>query len=267
MKGVSQKELEEGYRKWKFHEKVENLYYSIILPQAKHEVPEEKRTYVERVELTNGMWTFYKGLSFPYAGCAETRIVQRIDEMKKNAMALFWGLKKILENRVMGFLFLLVFRKQIETMLEAFVQCLHENIVNVRARQERYCRCVKETRRAMVECDFSEKIVDIVCMTLEFDSAYRFRYQWAMERMDFTKEPLEELRKVLLEGEKRDHEENMKAKWRTARKFLIFVKFSKGMREKLKMFFQAIDKENVIMFLEDEYHADWRNVDAVFDYK
>ena len=257
---VKMNEKELGYRNWEFYSKVRSLLNEILLPIDVGEVQEQKEEIsVERVDLPEmGILTFYKGYEYPYSGFAIDEIVERVDEAKKSGMALFKGIRKILQSRVMGLIFLVVFYRQAQEIGTAFIGASFANIRNKRLKDERYCRPVREVRKVMQQIGVWYKVADIISMLLEFDNAYRARFQWILERFNresFKRNSVKELQRLLGILEEAEEQDYLKGKWRTISKFLWFLYFKRNLRKKVEYFFNNLKIEEVVMTVEDVYHA------------
>lgn len=103
-----------------------------------------------------------------------------------------------------------------------------------------------------------EKLRDLICFVLEFDTAYRFRFQDIMaelQRWAMKEQPLRELNRlfnILIERE--NYADNMKPKWRFIKyAVLTYLLLHRRTLKELQTFLANINTEEIAFSREDIY--------------
>ena len=96
-------------------------------------------------------------------------------------------------------------------------------------------------------------------MVLEFDDAYRYRFQDVMGDFDrklFKKNPISELIRIMALGESREIKDSRVSKtWKTAGLLLRAIRFYPPLKREIVFFFENLYIEEVKLSVEDSYHA------------
>ncbi len=220
----------------------------------------DNRKIVERVEFPNegGTFTYFEGMKYPVKGFAEGESVERLDEAKKMLMRILKGFNGMSKFK---FLFLIIFKKQIEEISKSLVVSFWEYIKKYRNKEERYCVTAKELYDVFKDIDidifYRDKIRDNICMLFEYDDAYRYRFQYIIEKLnkeEFKKNPIKELKRLFTILEETETEDSMKAKWRMVRKFIFLLRYTKYFKT-IKEILLKIDNIKIKLDEADLYHA------------
>ena len=200
-----------------------------------------------------GILSYYNEHTPPRKGFPVDRLVDRVNVVKKVIVAMLYGLTK---NKVILAITLLFFRKDLQI---AYTELLHRlrTIIGFNALlPNRYCTSVREVYKAFEQEDW--ELRDIAVTILEFDDAYRFRFQdivGELDKQNFDKNPYKELSRLLELIEFRDNDQRLKSTWKKARQALFLVFFVKSFREKIITFFSKVNPENVKMYEDYMYYA------------
>ena len=93
-------------------------------------------------------------------------------------------------------------------------------------------------------------------MVLEYDDAYRFRFQHIIGQLDQkAKNPIKELIRLTKIGESCEKIDRMKETWKAIRLMLWFVRFSPYLKNELVLFFGRLNLEEIKLSTEDLYFA------------
>ena len=166
----------------------------------------------------------------------------------------------------------------LKTMALGYLHAYHWQIKRHRLKPFMYCKAVREVhtilsnhcRDIFPDDELREAIRDSLCMFLEFDNAYRFRFQDIIPEMDkraMANEPLEELQRLFQLMIDREVAEpgkvKMADKWRMAKELMAtFLKFNKPILYKIQQFLLRLDKLQIEFTEEDKYYCEFRK-----DYK
>ena len=205
-----------------------------------------------------GIFVYLWGYKYPYRGNPEGETVKRLATFKKNLRLMAESVRSW-QTKVLIGLVLLMPKFMAGFLLKDVVGYLHYSFHNSLREQLlkpiRYCRCVRELYRTFDVLITKEKnktikkllefARDLICMSIEMDSAYRFRWQDAISGM---KEKIDIVKffDVLIE---REVENDMKDRWRHLKK-TICPAFKIGL---IKSIFNDFNKEvNLAELMPDE---------------
>lgn len=188
-----------------------------------------------------GLLVKFHGFEHPRKGYPDNLRVTIVDNMKKAIMGVL--------TTPMILMLPFSWRK--------FVNQLWLMIEFIRMKPGRYCK----TAYAVYKAIPNEKVRDIICMILEFDSAYRYRFQdvfGEISKGGFLEvfsafETLEE-REFYQEGEN-----NMAKKWRKI-KYLVFLAW---FLPSVRKFFRTLNYEAIKM---DEADLFWAKRNTTYDW-
>ena len=234
-----------------------------------------RETYEIRLPKEGGIFTYYKqdGKIYPYPakGYPFGETVDRIDLVKKNLLGLVSGLTKMGRYRKMRMVvFALFFRKEIVSVIQSLLRSFDKQLLLHYLLPERYCQCVREVRRVKdlmrnryAKTDQRRRMIkdslQTISMVLEFDDAYRYRFQDVMGDFDrklFKKNPISELIRIMALGESREIKDSRVSKtWKTAGLLLRAIRFYPPLKREIVFFFENLNIEEVKLSVEDSYHA------------
>ena len=237
------------------------------------ELPSEIPTDVnplEKVEFPpqGGVLTYMGNFAHPYKGFPFFEFVDKIDSMKKTlraVMSSFYHSIKRQPWRLLGLFFIL------SPLTRAFVYTFHRMIDRFKLKPIRYSDAMRELYRAFsVEYEETKSIRefrfmlrDIICMVLEFDNAYRFRFQDVIVELDRSKNPRKEISRLLRLLSDRERTQEIKDTWTLVRYFLSFyMSMNRSFRKSVTRILNELDLEKVALSVEDKCYCEKRK-----DYK
>mgnify|MGYP001579977069 FL=1 len=189
---------------------------------------------LRRVEFPaeGGLFTFMDGHPYPYRGFPYNEFVERIDLVKKIGRGFTSGLYHQLKRRPKLLLVTLI--PALWFLKDLFYAEVYTNwkfLERFKLKAFRYSLAVQDLHRAFSiprkENDTEQKLRyelrDIVCMVLEFDNAYRFRYQDVIVELDraaLQKRPRQEIARLLTIMSSREVTQEIKDTWTLAASFV-----------------------------------------------
>lgn len=221
------------------------------------------------VEDGGGVHVFFQGVQWPCKGFNYNDTVECVDEVKKTAMAFLRGFVGGFEkSKVKMILFILFFRKQFSEIAENLLQELDYRMHAVKQKPERYCKSGREIYRVFNQMTvwypdkkkILEELRNIVCMTWEYDDAYRYPGQDIFEEFDrekAKKDIIGELSKLIDIYISRDYRGTAQ-KFGRIKKLVYLLRFSKKYREMLRRFFLELDINRTKLDEADYYHAQYK---------
>src|SRR3990167_1152321 len=198
-----------------------------IIPELPSEQPKDE-TGLEGVNFpaTGGVLTYMTGNEYPYRGFPFFEFVDKIDLIKKLARGVMSGLfhetKWINKLWLVALIPALWFSKHlVYSALFAFHRLVSRSLV----KPQMYSQAIGELHRAFSHDEYRDDgktrqvrimLRDVVCMILEFDNAYRFRLQDALEELDqeaVKKDTIKELSRILDSMSTRELGQDIKDTW------------------------------------------------------
>lgn len=209
-----------------------------------------------------GVYLYTPGCKWPEKGWPFREAVFAIDTVKRAIMNSARFVLSIPRNLFQP-------SKIVRSGLEQFTDYT-ENVFTrwgVYWKPQYYCTCVREIYRVGMEMAgediVSQRFVKAICMILEFDNAYRYRFQDIMEEFHvilFLEDPTQELIRLLEIGRDRDPN-GTGPKYQTIIRVLPWLMKIRIIRETLKSFFNRVDLTQLWL---DE--IDWYRVTVWGDY-
>lgn len=255
------------------------------------EISRINEAFVEKIVYPEdgGILSYMQYYKYPYKGFPLGDVVHLMATFKGFLPILSVFLKKLLKNPFSW----ITIKSAMGAALPVFIELSHKQLEPYFPEDPKfYCKCVrevykgfgamgvpltqtpkefKEVRRnpagdpILRELDTLIKLRNIICFILEFDNAYRHRFQDIMAEIDknnFEKDYSKELGRLfdlLIDREKKPH---MKKKWSDMKKVIIFyLKVAGKEREMIKKIINSLNIEE-IKLQED----DWYFVNARTDY-
>lgn len=222
-----------------------------------------------RVEfpVDGGVHTFMTGHDYPYRGFPLAEFVDKIDLIKKLSRQIQSGFFHALKRH--GKLSLLLvplipfFGRDI---FYAFTYSFHRLIVRFRIHSFRYSQPIRELHRACSQAqpgedakgvELREMIRDIECMILEFDNAYRYRFQDIIDVFDYEalrKDPIKEISRVLDVMIEREKTEEIKDTWRLLKMFVrYYLRIDRKLLWMITNILLNINREETKLTVEDKW--------------
>ena len=267
---------------------MQNMHAMNQIIQEMKEVPvleSEKPTDVNsliKVEFPEegGVLTYMENHAVPYRGFPYFEFVEKVDLMKKLSRGMLSGLYHSIFRRSRFVLFLmlpLVFVAR--DLLFAWVYTFYRLTLRSRVKATRYSRTIRELYRAfdaprgnedVKTLELRLMIKDLACMFLEFDNAYRYRFQDVIVELDrdaVRKNPVKEILRLLDVMSSREKTQEVRDSWtliRVAVKY--YLRFDGKLKRMLSDVLAALDLEKVALTAEDEHFAGLRR-DYRFSFK
>lgn len=237
------------------------------IPILPSEIPQQNDTNpLNRVEFPDagGILTFMDGHEEPYKGFPYFEFVDKIDVMKKLTRAHLSGLYHALKTRnKLQLATLLVVPWFFKDFLRVQLYTLWKLIDRFRIKKERYCDAIREMHRVFSLGGESEElklqIKDVFCMFLEFDNAYRYRFQDVIVELNKEKlrtAPRKELIRLFDVLASRENSQEIKDTWKLARLALKFyLPLDRELTRILQEVFLEADLEKLRLTKEDVHYC------------
>jgi len=225
-----------------------------------------------------GVLTYLARYEQPFRGFPFNDTVQEMDELKKLAKIILQKFLPYIEKAsLFGKLRFLLATDHIQVLAKYYLFAYHWHVKRYRLKFNMYCQPLREmwqvidkSSDAIGEDELREAIRDGVCMFLEFDNAYRYRFQDILSELD--KEKLkkdvgkEVIRLFDLLIEREVHEPgktSMADKWKMLRKIIYyFLKFNPKIKATIRNIFLRVNLSEIDFSIEDRYYCSFRK-----DYK
>ena len=238
------------------------------IPELPSEAPKDVQS-LEKVELpiSGGVLTYMTGNEYPYRGFPFHEFVDKIDFIKKLSRGVLSGLFH--EVKRVNRLWLITLLPAIwffKPLVYSAIYSFHRLIVRSRIKPDKYSEPIRELHAAFSYDDYledgktrqlSQWLKDILCMILEFDNAYRFRFQDVIEELDkenLKKNPLNELDKFLTSMQSRELGQDIKDTWYLLRLFCKFyLRFDRRMRNIITDTLYRLDLTKLKLSDDDKY--------------
>lgn len=261
------------------------MMYEIVrqikeIPELPSEAPKDTAalTHVEFLD-EGGIHTFIEGHKYPYKGFPFHEFVEKIDTLKKMGRAVlssfFHSLKKRnpLQVAILGlspWLF--------QDTLKAGIYVAHRIVMRFKVKKERYCTAMRELYRVLSiefrgetkeEGELREQLRDVLCMILESDNAYRYRFQDIVMELDpdsIRKDIVKELDRLLTIMQSRETGQDLKDTWTLLKKFIpMYLFISPKVNSRLIDVLSSLEKGKIALSKEDRWYAGPRK-DYVFGF-
>ena len=204
-----------------------------------------------------GIYTHYWDDKYPQKGFPFNETVEKVNDIKKMVMALLYGFDKFKGKWLIG-IFYLLFRKRILISFTSVLIQMDRMLAFHRLNPIRYCPSVREVYQAIPANGNYSRLKNVVCMILEFDDAYRYRFQYTLGQInkdDFKKNPYAELSRALVKMQESEIDERLRKMWKMLEKFLWLSFFFKVFRQGIINIIGQMDLEKVKLDEADRYYA------------
>jgi hypothetical protein len=141
--------------------------------------------------LEKGCETLIANEKYPMRGCFNEKRIKTLTQFKKLIPVMVKTLRGNVFYKLVAFLYL---RKN----WEQYLDFAHSGMRDLPMKRDRYCQPVREMHRILSDRGI-DKIRDILCVILEWDTAYRYRFQDVIAELDkvaFNKNPIKELKRL-----------------------------------------------------------------------
>ena len=242
------------------------IYEMKEIPILPSEVPKQGDTQaLLKVEFpkAGGVLTFMEGHEdHPYKGFPYFEMVDKVDLGKKILRAQLSGLYHGLKKRnplqlaclaLVPWLFKDIFRANLHTFAKL--------VTRFRLKDDKFCVAVRELNRAFAE-DGSELAIEIrnaLGMLIEFDNAYRYRFQDIIVELDqerLKRAPIRELLRLLEIISKREKTEEIRDTWKLLRMLVRFFLFTDSeLRNTLVGALSRLDLSKMALDEDDRHYC------------
>jgi hypothetical protein len=174
-----------------------------------------------------GILTYMEGQEYPYKGFPYFDFVDRIDTLKKLGRAMLSGIYHSFEGwRRLWLIFLIPTVRQ---MVWVGIYAYHRFVERYKIKVLLHCPAVQELHRSFSVEDGNERVKyqtarfmlrDVICMFLEFDNAYRYRFQdivVELRKENLKKQPIKELNRLLEIMQTREKSQEIFDTWTLAK--------------------------------------------------
>jgi hypothetical protein len=206
-----------------------------------------------------GTLTYMSGFELPFQGFPFSELVERMDVVKKMTKGFKSGFHHILWKHFTGwkrpiliFLTTPFFRIYAHAEIATCWRYIERHKIKPRV----YCTAMREVHRAMSvptgddermrTTKLREMMRDLLCMHLEFDNAYRFRFQDVIVELDkcnLEKDPLKEMLRLLNIMSDREIHQEVKDTWTLTQTMVEYLKYSKEIRMIIISFLNNINTD------------------------
>src|SRR3990167_2674825 len=250
------------------------------IPELESEKPTDTNALL-KVEFPKegGILTYITNHEYPYRGFPFFEFVEKIDTFKKLSRGILSGLYHSLKK---GSKFKLLLALPLIFVVRDFISsgiyAYHKLIERFRIKSNLYSNVVRELYRAFnlprVKEDFETlelrlALKDVLCMILEFDNAYRYRFQDIIVELNkelLKKKPIKELNRLLDLMSSRENDQKVKDTWSL---FKLVVKFYLRFDRKLtKMLVDVLSNLNLeeVKHTPEDKHFSCQRKDYIFGF-
>ena len=226
-----------------------------------------------------GILTYFKGIKHPRQGFPVAEVVEKIDDAKKNIVAVLSGFKLMFsKNKIKTLIFLFLFRKQYEQGVFQLIISLWKQLRMYRLQDRYYCKPVRELLRVFEsgqeriankeKRNVAKLTGNIICMILEYDDAYRYRFQSIFGQLDkkaLNKDTFKELAKIIELGSQSEQispatkrrggtKSRISETWKGAGLVLKVSKYT-PIKKYITWFFKELNVEEIKLSVGDYYFA------------
>lgn len=230
------------------------------VPQLESEKEKDVKP-LEKVEFpdSGGIYTYMGGHEYPYKGFPYWEFVEKIDLLKKLGRGILSGFYHRFKKRRLSLLTLIPSLWVFEDFFAMTIMNFYRIIDRFKMKPLRYCTAVRELYRAMsVKANEEMQMIrDIVCMIIEFDNAYRYRFQDVIVLLNkeaLKRNPRKELIRLLEIMSSREVEQQVKDTWTLMRlvvKYYLF--FNRKRLHSIVAILLELDLEQLKLSVEDEH--------------
>jgi hypothetical protein len=236
---------------------------------------------------TQGTFAWLTHRRYPMRGFAIAETVHALTMFKKMFRLTLEGLAK---HKVKVVLMAVLFPKPFMALGSALVQGFAQGMEKHLFKDERYCQPVREIRRVLMKqlredgyMTYEEmpkpttgdekraniarfesfrtriSVLESVSALLEFDDAYRYRFQWLFkyngQAKEIAKSPVKELRKMFGIMLERESDPRLKTQWKVFRQAVWLLAINWRLRKEVQRFFNELNDEEMMLSVEDKFHA------------
>lgn len=229
------------------------------------ELPSEAPKDVQGITLVEfpekgGVLAYMSEMPYPYKGFPFFEFVDKVDVLKKISRSVLSGLYHQLKRKKLLLLTLLPAVWLVKPLMRMYLYVVYRQIDRFKLKREMYSDAVREIYRAFTgTTEFHQMFRDALCMILEMDNAYRYRFQDIIVNVDKTallKNPRKELIRLLEILSQRENTQDIKDTWFLMKLTLnLYLVSDKELREYLKNSIFGLNLYDVALKIEDKCFA------------
>ncbi|MCK9370417.1 hypothetical protein M0R04_10955 [Candidatus Dojkabacteria bacterium] len=232
-----------------------------ILPSE--EVKEQNALLKVEFPEEGGVLTYIEGYDEPYRGFPYAEFVEKIDTMKKIVRTTLSGTYHELKRRPkIALITILPALWLIRPVIRISVYVFYRMIERFKIKTIRYSQPIQELHRILSlepkkdSPKFRRQLRDLICMTAEFDNAYRFRMQDILVNLDkeaLKQNPIKEILRLfeILQG--REKTQEIRDTWKLVKFFITYyLRFDKELLSILTTALSGLNKKEFKLSKEDK---------------
>lgn len=231
------------------------------IPELPSEAPKDS-TFITNVDFPEegGVLTYMDGHDEPFRGFPFHEFVDKVDTLKKIGRGMLSSLFHSIKKRNKFELALLVFTPWLfEALLLGGLYAANRIVSRFKFKKDKYSQAVRELHRvlSLEKGEVREIIRDLLCMTLENDNAYRFRFQDIIVNLDkvaLKKNVSKEVVRLLTLMQSREKNVDVSDTWTLLKTFLpMYLFVNRKLRKELAFILGEINLGEVELTKEDKW--------------
>ena len=254
------------------------MMYEIVramkeIPELESEKPTDTNALV-KVEFPEegGILTYMSNHEYPYRGFPYFEFVEKIDTIKKLSRGVLSGLYHALKGNKLKAIFAIPLIFVGRELITAGIYTYYKLIERFRIKSNLYSKAIRELYRtfSVPRAGENTKILelrllvrDLICIILEFDNAYRYRFQDIIVELNkeaIKTKPIKELIRLLDVMSQRENDQKVKDSWWLLKMVIrLYLRFD---RKLLKMFSDVLSQLNLAELVhtpQDKHYSCLRN--------
>lgn len=229
-----------------------------------------------------GVLTYMEGFPEPFQGFPFHDLVEKMDVVKKLTKGFKSGFHHLIWKYHKGWtrlpMILLTF-PFIRLYIKAEIYSCWRYIERYKVKPTIYCTALREVHRAFSQpIDDNERhktrvlremMRDLFCMHLEFDNAYRFRFQDGIVELNkdnLKKNPIKEMLRIFNVVSDREVHQEVKDSWTLTKTMVEYLRYSREIKPIIISFLMNLDVEKCKLDKRDTPYCVTR-VDYKFNFK
>ena len=236
---------------------------------------------LEKVEfpVDGGVLTYMEGHPYAYRGFPYFEFVDKIDLIKKLSRGFLSGFyHSVKKTHKIWFITFLPSIWILKHFVRAAIYAFYRIIERFRIKPKYYSQAIRELYRAfsvqkdekISDQELRFRIRDLLCMILEYDNAYRFRFQDLTEELNkenLSKDLLKEINKLFDIMSSREIGQDIKDTWTLVRLFIsYYLRFDKKIKRILQDMLLELNVEQT-KFTPEDIHFCEKRKDYVFGHQ
>jgi hypothetical protein len=199
-----------------------------------------------------GCGTYIKDEVYPMRGNFDAERVRTLTEFKKLIPVISRTFKGGLFSKLISFLYL-------KKNWREYTYFIHCGMRDLHLEPKYFSQPVREVYRVIED----PEIRDIICEVLEYDTAYRYRFQDIFAELDkesFNENPVKELKRLLRIAFGRGHQgaDGVSGKIEHIMPlFFLYLRFNGKLAKKIKKYINELNIDEIKLSPEDIYWTNW----------